>query len=63
MDEKEDVVNPFFKTVNYTMEQQRLQNNAYAAEMNAAALKSIEKDKYIQEAFLIMKDFITALKK
>ncbi|MBC7872583.1 MAG: carboxy terminal-processing peptidase [Ferruginibacter sp.] len=63
MDEKEETENKKFTTGNYRAEKERLQNNAYAAELNAAALKSIQKDMYVQEAFGIITDLINLQKK
>lgn len=58
MDEKDETGNYLFTADNYRMEKERLRNNAYAAELNTAALKSVQKDIYIQEAFQVMTDLI-----
>jgi carboxyl-terminal processing protease len=63
MDEEVEEENTVFKTTNYRLEKERLQNNSYNTELNTAALQSIEKDIYIQEAFRVIKDLLQAQKK
>lgn len=63
MDEEVEEENTVFKTTNYRQEKERLQNNPYNTELNTAALQSIEKDIYIQEAFRVIKDLLQVQKK
>lgn len=58
LDESEVADHKLFIADNYRMEKERLRNNVYAAGLNAAALKSIQHDIYIQEAYLIITDLI-----
>jgi len=60
MDEADEVEAKVFIAGNYKLEKERLQNNSYATELNKAALQSIQRDMYVQEAFLIVTDLIRA---
>jgi len=62
LDFEEAKENKLFTPDNYKMEKERLKNNAYANELNKEALKNIQKDIYIQEAFLVMNDLIKSVK-
>jgi hypothetical protein len=62
LDFKDVKENKLFTSDNYKMEKERLKNNAYANELNKEALKNIQKDVYIQEAFLVMSDLIKLVK-
>lgn len=63
LDDEDSVENKLFVTDNYRMEKERLQNNAYAAELNKYTIESIQSDSYIQEAFSILIDLIKLQKK
>ncbi|MDP4264117.1 MAG: carboxy terminal-processing peptidase [Bacteroidota bacterium] len=62
IDEKDESTHHLFTAGNYRIEKERLQNNIYAAELNAEALKSIQKDIYIRETFQVMTDLIRSQK-
>lgn len=56
--EEEHTSDKLFTADNYSMEKERLQNNTYAADLNIAALKNIQTDIYIKEAYNIITDLI-----
>ncbi len=62
MDEKDETENKIFTADNYRQEKIRLHNNVYATDLNDAAIKSIQKDIYIQEAFQILDQLINLMK-
>lgn len=63
LDKEDSLENKLFVTDNYRMEKERLQSNAYAAELNKYTIESIQSDSYIQEAFSILTDLIRLQKK
>jgi carboxyl-terminal processing protease len=50
--------NPAFAVLNHQFEKQRIQNNAYAGEINSFQLEQLKKDIYIEETYRIVADLI-----
>lgn len=55
--------NALFAVINHGGDGQRLQNNAYASELNSHIIKNLQVDIYIEEALQVLKDLISKTSK
>jgi len=62
MDSEELPASRLFVAINHQQDKQRMETNAYSKEINEITLKNLQRDIYIEEAFLIVSDLINLQK-